>query len=43
MIGAGQAGPATSYWLTRRGVEHQVLERRDALGGGVRTGGTRST
>ena len=33
MIGAGQAGLATSYWLTQYGVEHQVLERRDALGG----------
>ncbi|MCB5290655.1 flavin-containing monooxygenase [Arthrobacter sp. SO3] len=33
VIGAGQAGPATSYWLTRHGVEHQLLERRDALGG----------
>ncbi|AUZ33912.1 FAD-dependent oxidoreductase [Arthrobacter sp. PGP41] len=33
VIGAGQAGLATSYWLTRHGVEHQVLERRDALGG----------
>ncbi len=33
MIGAGQAGLATSYLLTRHGVEHQVLERRDVLGG----------
>ncbi|HEU4668662.1 MAG TPA: NAD(P)/FAD-dependent oxidoreductase [Arthrobacter sp.] len=33
VIGAGQAGLATSYWLTAQGVEHQVLERRDALGG----------
>lgn len=33
VIGAGQAGLATSYWLARHGVEHQVLERRDALGG----------
>lgn len=33
VIGAGQAGLATSYWLSRHGVEHQLLERRDALGG----------
>jgi len=33
VIGAGQAGLATSYWLTQLGVEHQVLERRDTLGG----------
>ena len=34
VIGAGQAGVATSYWLTKAGVEHVVLERRDRLGGG---------
>ena len=33
IIGAGQAGLATSYWLTQLGVEHQILERRDSLGG----------
>ncbi|WOH19810.1 NAD(P)/FAD-dependent oxidoreductase [Paenarthrobacter sp. GOM3] len=33
IIGAGQAGLATSYWLTQFGVEHQILERRDSLGG----------
>ncbi|MEV7660487.1 NAD(P)/FAD-dependent oxidoreductase [Paenarthrobacter sp. NPDC089316] len=33
IIGAGQAGLATSYWLTQHGVEHQLLERRDTLGG----------
>ncbi|MET3719280.1 NAD(P)-binding protein [Arthrobacter sp. UYEF21] len=33
VIGAGQAGLATSYWLTQHGVEHQVLDRRDELGG----------
>jgi len=27
VIGAGQAGLAMSWWLTRRGVEHVVLER----------------
>ena len=27
VIGAGQAGLATSYWLTKRGIEHVVLER----------------
>ena len=34
VIGAGQAGVATSYWLTKASVEHVVLERRDRLGGG---------
>jgi putative flavoprotein involved in K+ transport len=33
VIGAGQAGLATSYWLTQHGVEHRLLERRDTLGG----------
>ncbi|MFJ5955384.1 flavin-containing monooxygenase [Paenarthrobacter sp. NPDC092416] len=33
IIGAGQAGLTTSYWLSRFGVEHQILERRDSLGG----------
>ncbi|GAA3275807.1 hypothetical protein AAU01_16170 [Paenarthrobacter aurescens] len=33
IIGAGQAGLATSYWLTHFGVEHQLLERRESLGG----------
>jgi putative flavoprotein involved in K+ transport len=33
VIGAGQAGLATSYWLTRHGVEHQLLEQRPELGG----------
>ncbi|MGR0158596.1 flavin-containing monooxygenase [Paenarthrobacter nitroguajacolicus] len=33
IIGAGQAGLTTSYWLTQLGVEHQILERRDSLGG----------
>jgi putative flavoprotein involved in K+ transport len=27
VIGAGQAGLATSYHLTQRGIEHLVLER----------------
>jgi putative flavoprotein involved in K+ transport len=27
VIGAGQAGLATSYWLTQHGLEHVVLER----------------
>ncbi|HEU0088630.1 MAG TPA: NAD(P)/FAD-dependent oxidoreductase, partial [Pseudonocardiaceae bacterium] len=34
VIGGGQAGLATSYWLTEAGVEHVVVERRDRLGGG---------
>ncbi|MHC6591656.1 flavin-containing monooxygenase [Arthrobacter sp. C152] len=33
VVGAGQAGLATSYWLTQHGVEHRLLERRPALGG----------
>lgn len=33
VIGAGQAGLATSYWLTQNGVDHLLLDRRDALGG----------
>ncbi|GAB3564439.1 NAD(P)/FAD-dependent oxidoreductase [Arthrobacter alkaliphilus] len=33
IIGGGQAGLATSYFLSRAGVEHVVLERRPALGG----------
>jgi putative flavoprotein involved in K+ transport len=33
VIGAGQAGLATSYWLTRHGVEHQLLDQRPELGG----------
>lgn len=33
IVGAGQAGLATSYWLSRAGVEHQLLERRETLGG----------
>ena len=27
IVGAGQAGLATSYWLTQRGIDHVVLER----------------
>lgn len=34
VIGAGQAGLATSYWLSRAGIEHLVLDRRQELGGG---------
>jgi putative flavoprotein involved in K+ transport len=33
VIGAGQAGLATSYWLSQAGVEHQLLDRRERLGG----------
>ena len=33
VIGAGQAGLVTSFWLTQLGVDHQLLERRDTLGG----------
>jgi putative flavoprotein involved in K+ transport len=33
VIGAGQAGLATSYWLTEAGVEHLVVDGRDRPGG----------
>ncbi|MBB6404202.1 NAD(P)/FAD-dependent oxidoreductase [Arthrobacter sp. AZCC_0090] len=33
IVGGGQAGLATSYFLSRAGVGHYVLERRAALGG----------
>jgi putative flavoprotein involved in K+ transport len=33
VIGAGQAGLATSYWLQRAGVEHLLVDRRPRLGG----------
>lgn len=33
VVGGGQAGLAMSYCLDRAGVAHQVLERRDSLGG----------
>ncbi|MEU3895233.1 NAD(P)/FAD-dependent oxidoreductase [Streptomyces sp. NPDC045251] len=33
VIGGGQAGLAMSYWLTKAGVEHLVVDRRDQVGG----------
>lgn len=33
VIGGGQAGLATSYWLTNAGIEHLVVDGRDRLGG----------
>jgi putative flavoprotein involved in K+ transport len=33
VIGAGQAGLATSYWLQRAGIEHLLVDRRHTLGG----------
>lgn len=33
VIGGGQAGLATSYWLTKAGVDHLIVDRRDRLGG----------
>lgn len=34
VIGGGQAGLATSYWLTKAGVDHLVVDRRNQVGGG---------
>lgn len=34
VIGGGQAGLATSYWLTKAGVDHLIVDQRDQLGGG---------
>ncbi|MDQ0802107.1 hypothetical protein [Arthrobacter sp. SLBN-112] len=33
VVGAGQAGLATSYWLAQRGGEHRIVKQRPALGG----------
>jgi putative flavoprotein involved in K+ transport len=33
VIGGGQAGLSTSYWLSEAGIEHLVLDGRDSLGG----------
>lgn len=33
VVGAGQAGLVTSYWLGRAGVEHVLMDRRSELGG----------
>lgn len=33
VIGGGQAGLATSYWLSQAGLQHLVLERQARLGG----------
>src|SRR5688572_5987129 len=33
VIGAGQAGLSTSYWLKQAGIEHLVLESHRELGG----------
>jgi putative flavoprotein involved in K+ transport len=33
VIGGGQAGLSTSYWLRRAGIDHLVVERRRELGG----------
>ena len=38
VIGAGQAGLATSYYLQRRGCEHVVLERAELAGDAWRNG-----
>ncbi|GAA1887902.1 NAD(P)/FAD-dependent oxidoreductase [Paeniglutamicibacter psychrophenolicus] len=33
VVGAGQAGLATSYWLNQAGIAHLLVDRREALGG----------
>ncbi len=33
VVGAGQAGLATSHWLSQAGIEHVLLDRRHELGG----------
>lgn len=33
VIGAGQAGLATSYWLNQAGIGHLLVDRRETLGG----------
>lgn len=33
VIGAGQAGLATSYWLNQAGIGHVLVDRRQTLGG----------
>ncbi len=43
VIGAGQAGLATSYWLTQHGLSHVVLERGRVGDPGVPSGGTPSS
>ena len=43
VVGAGQAGLATSYWLSRAGVEHQLLDSGRNWAAPGRTAGTRST
>ena len=33
VVGAGQAGLATSYWLEQAGIGHLLVDRRETLGG----------
>ncbi|MFL4476513.1 flavin-containing monooxygenase [Paeniglutamicibacter sp. MACA_103] len=33
VVGAGQAGLATSYWLNQAGIGHLLVDRRETLGG----------
>jgi cation diffusion facilitator CzcD-associated flavoprotein CzcO len=33
VVGAGQAGLASSYFLRRRGIEHRVLDANPRAGG----------
>jgi putative flavoprotein involved in K+ transport len=37
VIGAGQAGLATGYWLRRKGLTFLILEKQDRLGGSWRS------
>lgn len=41
VIGGGQAGLATSYWLRRAGIGHVVLDDADGPGGSCRGGPVR--
>ena len=35
VIGGGQAGLACSYWLSRAGVEHLVVDEQEEPGGAL--------
>jgi flavin-dependent dehydrogenase len=43
IVGAGHAGLAESYYLTRHGIEHVVLERGQVRSDGVQSDGIPSS